>query len=72
MSNIVISITPVKSFAHPCPPELEVRQQTLEKGSPGPTFCGPVAELEGHLDCISVPQQRVQDLHDNGRSNEWG
>ncbi|KAK0132954.1 Adhesion G-protein coupled receptor D2 [Merluccius polli] len=46
--------------------KLEVRQQALEKGSQGPTFCGPLAEREGHLDCISVPQQRVQDLHDNG------
>ncbi|CAL8297285.1 unnamed protein product [Gadus morhua 'NCC'] len=46
--------------------KLEVRQQALERGSPGPTFCGPLAELGGHLDCISVPQQRVQDLHDNG------
>ncbi|KAM3867756.1 adhesion G protein-coupled receptor D2 [Diretmus argenteus] len=46
--------------------KLEVQQQRLQEGSGGSTFCGPDTETETNLDCISVPQQKIQDLHNNG------
>ncbi|XP_056275220.1 adhesion G-protein coupled receptor D2 [Pseudoliparis swirei] len=44
--------------------KVEVQQQRLQEASRGGgvSFCGPEAEL----DCISVPQQDIQDLHSNG------
>lgn len=47
--------------------ELEVRQQTLQDGYRGSSFCGPETEKLTHLDCISVPLQKIQDLHNDGR-----
>ncbi|XP_018524878.1 adhesion G-protein coupled receptor D2 isoform X2 [Lates calcarifer] len=46
--------------------KLEVKQQTLQEGSRGLSFCGPETEKHGNLDCISVPHQKIQDLHNNG------
>uniref|UniRef100_UPI003AAA3395 adhesion G protein-coupled receptor D2 n=1 Tax=Centroberyx gerrardi TaxID=166262 RepID=UPI003AAA3395 len=46
--------------------KLEVQQQRLEEGSSGSRFCGPDTERETNLDCISVPHQKIQDLHNNG------
>ncbi|XP_068460615.1 adhesion G-protein coupled receptor D2 isoform X2 [Clinocottus analis] len=43
--------------------KVEVQQQRLQDGSRGAfSFCGP----DTKLDCISVPQQKIQDLHNNG------
>lgn len=47
--------------------ELEVQQHTLQEGSRGLSFCGPNTEEHTNLDCISVPHQKIQDLHNNGR-----
>ncbi|XP_061586183.1 adhesion G-protein coupled receptor D2 [Cololabis saira] len=44
--------------------KLQVQQQRLQEGSTISSFCGP--EKETKLDCISVPQQKIQDLHNNG------
>ncbi|KAM4607388.1 adhesion G protein-coupled receptor D2 [Polymixia lowei] len=46
--------------------KLEVQQQMLDEGSRGSEFCGPETEKETNLDCISVPHQKIQDLHNNG------
>ncbi|KAM3611803.1 uncharacterized protein V6R79_024430 [Siganus canaliculatus] len=46
--------------------KLEVQQQRLLKGSQGSNFCGPEMRKHSRLDCISVPQQKMQDLHNNG------
>uniref|UniRef100_A0A8D2ZE91 Adhesion G protein-coupled receptor D2 n=2 Tax=Scophthalmus maximus TaxID=52904 RepID=A0A8D2ZE91_SCOMX len=46
--------------------KLEVRQQTLQDGYRGSSFCGPETEKLTHLDCISVPLQKIQDLHNDG------
>ncbi|XP_049906270.1 adhesion G-protein coupled receptor D2 isoform X2 [Epinephelus moara] len=46
--------------------KLEVQQQRLQEGSRGSSFCGPETEKHTNLDCISVPHQRIQDLHNNG------
>nr|XP_040051070.1 adhesion G-protein coupled receptor D2 isoform X4 [Gasterosteus aculeatus aculeatus] len=43
--------------------KVEVQQQTLQGGSRGFSFCGPETSK---LDCISVPHQKIQALHDNG------
>ncbi|XP_074493571.1 adhesion G protein-coupled receptor D2 isoform X1 [Sebastes fasciatus] len=46
--------------------KVEVQQQRLQEGSRGSSFCGPETEKYTDLDCISVPQQKIQDLHNNG------
>ncbi|XP_010777473.1 probable G-protein coupled receptor 144 [Notothenia coriiceps] len=52
--------------------KLEVQQQWLRGGSRGSSdsrgssFCGPETERLTNLDCISVPNQKIQDLHNNG------
>ncbi|XP_062273107.1 adhesion G-protein coupled receptor D2 [Scomber scombrus] len=46
--------------------KLEVQQQRLQEGSRGSSFCGPDTEKHTNLDCISVPYQKIQDLHNNG------
>ncbi|XP_024132115.1 adhesion G-protein coupled receptor D2 isoform X2 [Oryzias melastigma] len=46
--------------------KLEVQQQRLQEGSKVSSFCGPDTESHTHLDCISVPAQKIQDLHSNG------
>ncbi|XP_054466063.1 adhesion G-protein coupled receptor D2 [Anoplopoma fimbria] len=46
--------------------KVEVQQQRLQEGSRGFSFCGPETEKHTTLDCISVPQQKIQDLHNNG------
>ncbi|KAE8291613.1 Adhesion G-protein coupled receptor D2 [Larimichthys crocea] len=46
--------------------KLEVQQHRLQEGSKGSTFCGPETEKRTNLDCISVPHQKIQDLHNNG------
>ncbi|XP_056134958.1 adhesion G-protein coupled receptor D2 [Lampris incognitus] len=48
--------------------KLEVQQLTVEKGSSGSDFCGPQTEKDSIRDCISVPHQKIQDLHNNGFS----
>ncbi|XP_076005472.1 adhesion G protein-coupled receptor D2 [Genypterus blacodes] len=45
---------------------LQVQQQRLEKESTGSRFCGPETDTHNSLDCISVPTQKIQDLHNNG------
>ncbi|TKS78032.1 Adhesion G-protein coupled receptor D2 [Collichthys lucidus] len=56
--------------------KLEVQQHRLQEGSRGSSFCGPETEKRTNLDCISVPHQKIQDLHNNGFSkltlvNTW-
>ncbi|KAM7392103.1 hypothetical protein PAMP_022738 [Pampus punctatissimus] len=46
--------------------KVEVQQQRLQEGSRGSSFCGPDTEKQTNLDCISVPHQKIQDLHNNG------
>ncbi|XP_029916972.1 adhesion G-protein coupled receptor D2 [Myripristis murdjan] len=46
--------------------KLEVQQQNLNEGSSASQFCGPETEKDSNLDCISVPHQKIQDLHNNG------
>ncbi|XP_014027118.2 adhesion G-protein coupled receptor D2 isoform X1 [Salmo salar] len=46
--------------------KLEVQQQSLGEESSGSKFCGPVVDSDTNIDCISVPTQNMQDLHDNG------
>ncbi|XP_029960793.1 adhesion G-protein coupled receptor D2 [Salarias fasciatus] len=46
--------------------KVEVQQQKLQEASGGTSFCGPETEDGASQDCISVPQQRIQDLHNNG------
>ncbi|XP_040011105.1 adhesion G-protein coupled receptor D2 [Xiphias gladius] len=46
--------------------KLEVQQQTLQEGSRGSRFCGPKTKKQTNIDCISVPHQKIQDLHNNG------
>ncbi|XP_041644185.1 adhesion G-protein coupled receptor D2 [Cheilinus undulatus] len=46
--------------------KLEVQQQRLQEGSKGSSFCGPESEKHTDIDCISVPQHKIQDLHNNG------
>ncbi|KAJ0067841.1 hypothetical protein NL108_011077, partial [Boleophthalmus pectinirostris] len=46
--------------------KLEVQQQILDQGWTGPNFCGPDSDPNAVLDCISVPQHNIQDLHNNG------
>uniref|UniRef100_A0A3B3HAA5 Adhesion G protein-coupled receptor D2 n=2 Tax=Oryzias latipes TaxID=8090 RepID=A0A3B3HAA5_ORYLA len=46
--------------------KLELQQQKLQEGSKVSSFCGPDTESHAHLDCISVPPQKIQDLHSNG------
>ncbi|KAM4576242.1 adhesion G protein-coupled receptor D2 isoform 2-T2 [Odontesthes bonariensis] len=46
--------------------KLEVQQQRLQEGSKTSSFCGPETEKHSTLDCISVPRQKIQDLHNNG------
>ncbi|XP_068590357.1 adhesion G-protein coupled receptor D2 isoform X2 [Cebidichthys violaceus] len=45
---------------------MEMQQQRLQEGSRGFSFCGPETEKHTKLDCISVPHQKIQDLHNNG------
>ncbi|XP_070402432.1 adhesion G protein-coupled receptor D2 isoform X5 [Nothobranchius furzeri] len=45
---------------------VEVQHQKLEDESKGSSFCGPETEKHAGLDCISVPHQKIQDLHNNG------
>ena len=47
--------------------EVEVQQQRLQEGSRGSSFCGPDTEKHTNLDCISVPYQKIHDLHNDGR-----
>ncbi|KAJ0019639.1 hypothetical protein NQD34_007208 [Periophthalmus magnuspinnatus] len=46
--------------------KVEVQQQKLDQGWTGPNFCGPDSDPNAALDCISVPQHNIQDLHNNG------
>ncbi|KAA8592127.1 hypothetical protein FQN60_017582, partial [Etheostoma spectabile] len=46
--------------------KLEMQQQMLQEGSRGSSFCGPETGKHTNLDCISVPHQKIQDLHNNG------
>lgn len=46
--------------------KLEVQQQRLDEGATGPSFCGPDRDQHAALDCISVPQHNIQDLHNSG------
>ncbi|XP_061836556.1 adhesion G protein-coupled receptor D2 [Nerophis lumbriciformis] len=46
--------------------KLAVQQQMLWEPSKGPSFCGPETEKHSSPDCISVPHQKIQDLHNNG------
>ncbi|XP_040898830.1 adhesion G-protein coupled receptor D2 [Toxotes jaculatrix] len=46
--------------------KLEVQQQMLQEGFRGSSFCGPETEKHTNLDCISVPHEKIQDLHNNG------
>ncbi|KAM9743587.1 adhesion G protein-coupled receptor D2 isoform 2-T2 [Menidia menidia] len=46
--------------------KLKVQQQRLQEGSQVSSFCGPETEKHAGLDCISVPQQKIQDLHNSG------
>ncbi|XP_056232719.1 adhesion G-protein coupled receptor D2 isoform X1 [Seriola aureovittata] len=46
--------------------KVEVQQHMLQEGSRGLSFCGPDTEKHTNLDCISVPHQKIQDLHNNG------
>ncbi|XP_019957904.2 adhesion G protein-coupled receptor D2 [Paralichthys olivaceus] len=46
--------------------KVEVQQQTLQGGYRGSIFCGPETEKHTNLDCISVPLQKIEDLHNNG------
>uniref|UniRef100_A0A3Q1FD45 Adhesion G protein-coupled receptor D2 n=1 Tax=Acanthochromis polyacanthus TaxID=80966 RepID=A0A3Q1FD45_9TELE len=46
--------------------KLEVQQQRLQEGSRGSSFCGPETQKHANLDCISVPHEKIQDLHNNG------
>ncbi|CAJ1068723.1 adhesion G-protein coupled receptor D2 [Xyrichtys novacula] len=46
--------------------KLEVQQQRLQEGSKGLSFCGPETEKHTDIDCISIPHQKIQDLHNNG------
>lgn len=47
--------------------ELELQQQRLDEGSKVESFCGPGSETHSILDCISVPNQKIQELQNNGR-----
>ncbi|KAM6944415.1 adhesion G protein-coupled receptor D2 [Lycodopsis pacificus] len=47
-------------------PNIKVELQRLQEGSRGFSFCGPETEKHTKLDCISVPHQKIQDLHNNG------
>ncbi|KAM6930225.1 adhesion G protein-coupled receptor D2 [Xenentodon cancila] len=44
--------------------KLQVQQQKLQEDSTSSSFCGP--DKDAKLDCISVPQQKILDLHNNG------
>nr|XP_046241965.1 adhesion G-protein coupled receptor D2 [Scatophagus argus] len=46
--------------------KLEVQQQKLQEGSRESSFCGPETEKHINPDCISVPHQKIQDLHKTG------
>ncbi|XP_017288463.1 adhesion G-protein coupled receptor D2 isoform X1 [Kryptolebias marmoratus] len=46
--------------------KLEVHHQKLEERFKILNFCGPRTEKHTSLDCISVPHQKIQDLHNNG------
>ncbi|KAM9391532.1 adhesion G protein-coupled receptor D2 [Pholidichthys leucotaenia] len=46
--------------------KLEVQQQKLQEESRAPSFCGPETENQASLDCISIPHQKIRDLHNNG------
>ncbi|XP_026042536.1 adhesion G-protein coupled receptor D2 isoform X1 [Astatotilapia calliptera] len=46
--------------------KLVVQQQKLQEVFRGSSFCGPETETPTILDCISVPHQKMQDLHNNG------
>ncbi|XP_059192511.1 adhesion G-protein coupled receptor D2 [Centropristis striata] len=46
--------------------KVEVQQQRLQEGPRGSSFCGPETEKHINRDCISVPHQMIQDLHNNG------
>ncbi|XP_053276163.1 adhesion G-protein coupled receptor D2 [Pleuronectes platessa] len=46
--------------------KVEMQQQSLQEGFRGSIFCGPETEKHTNLDCISVPLQKIQDLHNNG------
>lgn len=56
----------MSAFCSPALSELELQQQKLQEGSKVSSFCGPDTESHAHLDCISVPPQKIQDLHSNG------
>ncbi|KAF7648627.1 hypothetical protein LDENG_00153720 [Lucifuga dentata] len=48
-------------------PNIKVEvQQSLEERSRPSSFCGPEMQKYNSLDCISVPHQMIQDLHNNG------
>ncbi|XP_054628908.1 adhesion G-protein coupled receptor D2 isoform X3 [Dunckerocampus dactyliophorus] len=46
--------------------KLAVQQQRLWEPTKGSSFCGPESEKHSNPDCISVPYQKIQDLHNNG------
>ncbi|KAK2837094.1 hypothetical protein Q5P01_014306 [Channa striata] len=46
--------------------KLEVQQQRLQESSRATSFCGPETDKSTNLDCISVPHQKIRDLHNNG------
>uniref|UniRef100_A0AAY5L0Z2 Adhesion G protein-coupled receptor D2 n=1 Tax=Esox lucius TaxID=8010 RepID=A0AAY5L0Z2_ESOLU len=46
--------------------QLEVQQQRLGESSDGLRFCGVDVAGDTNTDCISVPTQNLQNLHDNG------
>ncbi|XP_055360447.1 adhesion G-protein coupled receptor D2 isoform X2 [Betta splendens] len=47
-------------------PNIKLEVQRLQKNAGASTFCGPETETNMHLDCISVPHQNMQDLHNKG------
>ncbi|XP_061773598.1 adhesion G-protein coupled receptor D2 [Nerophis ophidion] len=46
--------------------KLAVQQQMMWEPSKGASFCGPETEKHSSPDCISVPHQKIQNLHNNG------
>ncbi|KAF3696283.1 Adhesion G-protein coupled receptor D2 [Channa argus] len=46
--------------------KLNVQQQRLQESFRVSSFCGPETDKSTNLDCISVPHQKIQDLHNNG------
>ncbi|KAL0979571.1 hypothetical protein UPYG_G00186700 [Umbra pygmaea] len=46
--------------------QMEIQQQILGASSSGFKFCGLDVASDTNIDCISVPTQNMQNLHDNG------